>query len=113
VTDSQPPRPRSKRIYVYWGVALFLLLGLGLFCWLVVVPFLQVRPIVEQCDTIKTSLEVNFLGQGNAGVHIEQDFDSFVDELGGKDRAFRCLSIYVALPNCVAGHKGGAAGACQ
>ena len=29
---------KSKRVYVYWGVALALLLAAGLFCWKVVVP---------------------------------------------------------------------------
>lgn len=38
--NESPPvqKPRSKRIYVYWGVALALLLTLGLVCWTVVVP---------------------------------------------------------------------------
>jgi len=38
---SEPPaeKPkRSKRVYIYWAVALALLLAAGLFCWLVVVP---------------------------------------------------------------------------
>ena len=40
VTDAPPTerKPRSKRIYVYWGVALTLLLTGGLVCWKVVVP---------------------------------------------------------------------------
>ncbi len=37
MTDEQPGnKKRSKRIYIYWGAALALLLGLGVFSWLVV-----------------------------------------------------------------------------
>ena len=36
--DAPEKKPRSKKVYVRWGVALALLLAAGLFSWLVVVP---------------------------------------------------------------------------
>ncbi len=35
------PAKRSKRLYVYWGVALTLLLAAGLLCWKVVMPYFK------------------------------------------------------------------------
>jgi hypothetical protein len=40
---------RSKRLYILWSTALTLLLALGLFSWLVVVPVWRVRSIVDKC----------------------------------------------------------------
>jgi hypothetical protein len=34
---------RSRKIYILWAIALTLLLSLGAFCWLVVVPVTQLR----------------------------------------------------------------------
>ena len=48
-SDECPPKPRSRKIYVLWSTALTLLLALGLFCWLVVVPVVQLR--TADCGT--------------------------------------------------------------
>jgi hypothetical protein len=40
------PEGRSRKIYVLWTIALTLLLSLGAFCWLVVVPVWQVRDVL-------------------------------------------------------------------
>ncbi len=58
MTEAQPvSKPRSKRICVYWGMALALLLTLGLVCWTVVVPVLREEPasddsVVEPLRTV-------------------------------------------------------------
>ena len=33
MNEQQPPKPRSKRIYVYWGIGLILLVLTGVFTW--------------------------------------------------------------------------------
>ncbi len=61
MTDEKPaPKPRSKRIYVYWGVALALLVTVGLLCWLVVVPYMRVeRELDELWAMLRASGEVD------------------------------------------------------
>jgi HEAT repeats len=65
VNEQPPPKPRSRtcpakpegrsrKIYILWAIALILLLSTGLLCWLVVVPFIQVRKIVERVARTKT-----------------------------------------------------------
>ena len=53
-TAVTPPAPsnRSRRIYVLWSVALTLLISTALFCWLVVVPYLETRTVILRiCNT--------------------------------------------------------------
>jgi hypothetical protein len=47
-----PDRPvdhRDRRVYVWWGVGLGCLAALGLFCWLLLAPFLEARAVLGQC----------------------------------------------------------------
>ncbi len=80
-------KPRSKRLYVYWGVALALLLVLGLVCWKVVVPVLQARAAVARC---------------NANPHLTSEE---IKKLGGPEHAAYCLSLYARMPDWIAGDK--------
>jgi HEAT repeat protein len=44
---SRPAPTRTWCVYVLWAIALGLLLGLGLFCWLAVMPVIEVRQAVS------------------------------------------------------------------
>jgi len=48
--SSVEPKPRSRKLYVLWAIALTLLLALGLFSWLVVVPVMGVRSALEEAS---------------------------------------------------------------
>jgi hypothetical protein len=87
VTDEQTPKPRSRRLYILWAIALTLLLCLALFCWLVVVPVWQVRNAVECAEFVVT----------------EEDGQRLVAELGGAERAARRLDSFIRLPSWATG----------
>ena len=54
------PAPRSRRIYVMWGVALTLLVTLGLACWFVAYPIWLVRSVVLDPSTkVSSSLSLH------------------------------------------------------
>ncbi len=75
------PTPPAKRIYVMWGVALALLLALGLLCWLVVVPVLATQSILRSAHDNRVTPE------------------EAVRRLGGPQRAAQRLEAYLALSN--------------
>jgi HEAT repeats len=65
---------RSRRVYVYWGIALTLLATVGLVCWLVVVPVWRVRKVVQlyapppaydKTGTFLEEIGVNWGGRGS------------------------------------------------
>ncbi len=91
---------RSKRIYVYWGMALTLLIALGLFCWLVVVPVGQVRSelrkVVEERKRAWTQ-ENTVLGSGVFGPMLRG--------IGGPEEAADRLCLYLWVPDRFAPHK--------
>ncbi len=90
------PKPRSKRIYVYWGVALAVLLTLGLFCWLVVVPVLETRAIVER---------FHLASQAYPTTNRLPDPTAAVQALGGGEAALPRLQTYLRLPRALAPHR--------
>ncbi len=82
---------RSKRLYVYWGAALALLIAAGLVSWLVVVPVWRVQRTMEwltsQCDSHETMpVWPRALGQQAIG------------RLGGAKSASEHLALYLRLP---------------
>ncbi len=79
-------RKRSKRIYIYWGVALALLLSLGLFCWQVVVPVWRVRRLAGELSRTR-------------------EWNDPLKRLGGPERALPALSLYLAMPQRIAPSK--------
>jgi hypothetical protein len=83
-TDQPQPKKRSKRLYLLWGIALTLLLTLGAFCWLVVVPVWRTRQVVS------------------AYVGNEIDGKAAVEQLGGGSRASRAVQLYRRMPKWLA-----------
>ena len=77
-----PPRQRSRRMYIMWGVALALLLTVGIFCWLVVVPYLQVRAALERCPPA-----------------MWPNLRTEARNLGSKRETARKLRIYLRFPD--------------
>jgi len=84
----------SRRVYIYWGIALVLLLALGTFCWAVVVPVWQVRKAVIRCRLYKLDQRGH------------RSFSSFaaeeVEGLGGANGAIRNILLYTRLPKRLA-----------
>ena len=104
---SEPKLDRSKRLYVYWGVALGSLLALGLVCWTVVVPFLQTRASVSRYHQQLSGLEAvpySPFGETERGLA-----ESEVQRLGGAQPAVRRLALYLRLPARIAPHRFAAA----
>ena len=86
------PRPvkRSRRLYVYWGVALALLAILGLVCWGVVAPVVAVHAGLGRCDS----------AQGTK--RWTPQFRKEIEHLGGPSAAVCRLSTYLRLPKFAA-----------
>jgi len=84
-----PEKPkRSKRLYVYWGMALALLVTVGLFSWMVVVPVWRVKLAVERCQIAKL----------NADDDVSALCRQEVQALGGPSCTARRFAIYLMLP---------------
>jgi len=84
-------RPRFRRIYVLWAIALTLLLALGLFSWLVVVPVWQARSVLRnRIPALST------FGEREGHVPIPTGVaQAVVSDLGGQDAASRKLTVSV------------------
>lgn len=92
MTDAQPvDKKRSRRIYIYWGVALTLLLVLGLFSWLVVVPVTEVRYLLT-----------SWIQQPGRFSDDDDFLPTEVAKLGGPDSARRKLRLYLKMPKSIA-----------
>ncbi len=80
----------SRRIYALWAAGLGLLAVLGLFCWLGLLPYLQVRALVEK--------------------HANDTFPELspreVEGLGGPRGAVAKIVLYLRLPARLADRKG-------
>jgi hypothetical protein len=86
VTPNQPQaKPRSRKIYILWAIALTLLLTLGAFCWLVVVPVWRVRSVLGSMPV--------------------KDCGSLIERLGGDVPAMKTLEGYIRRPNWLAPDK--------
>jgi hypothetical protein len=91
---------RSRRVCIYWGIALTLLVTVGLLCWLVVVPVMEVDEALQGCDlpTLK-------------GLHpppqeverLRTQYQQAIKELGGPEQAERKLGLYMRLPDWALG----------
>jgi hypothetical protein len=95
----EKPKPRSHRIYVLWGVALFLLLALGTFCWLVVVPVWQVRSqlaALAQWDSFAKGRDSGAYGAA---------LDDTVKKLGGPGVTSRRITMYLKYPRWIAPYR--------
>jgi HEAT repeat protein len=94
-------RKRSKRIYVYWGIALTLLLGLGVFCWLVVLPVSRAGKALERLNETRVS-------HYRWPAWAPGEPESQVEKLGGPASASRQLHVYIMMPQFAAPDKHGA-----
>ncbi len=86
----------SRRMYVYWAFALTFLATVGLFCWLVMVPVLEVRRFV--------SWRLRIL-----------DYSSYVEEgraLGTPTEVLKKIRLYMKMPDFLAPGKEHAAILC-
>ncbi len=130
--EAMPGRPetpnprRSRRIYIYWGVALALLLTLGLFCWLVVVPVWQVQKAIGRLEAIAEREARSFSSRRMSAppyYWASQSNDRLmalateegVKPLGGPEQAASAASLYLRAPERFAPDKALAlvlAGAC-
>jgi len=79
-------KPRSKRIYIYWGIALTLLTTVGVFSWLVVVPVLQARSLVR--DHLTKRMRSTLYSPPAIG---KEDALYCIAKLGGRRRAAQLL----------------------
>jgi hypothetical protein len=100
MTADQPQtKPRSRRLHVLWAIALTLLLGLGLFCWLVVVPVWRVRSALER---ISAEQEWSF-GQPQSWVSGNPSEE--IDRLGGPQKAARAIGLYLRMPRSISSER--------
>jgi len=97
-----PATPRSRKLYVLWAIALTLLLALGLFSWLVVVPVWEVH---EALETVSQSCMWHPAPSRHHD-HLADLRREVVDKLGGQREAARKLSIYSRLPLWSAPRRG-------
>ena len=85
VPTAPSPDDRSRRVYVWWGAGFAFLAALGLFCWLVVGPAVEVHRVAAAMPV-----------QGY--FPARQEAAAAVARLGGPERAARKISIYLRLP---------------
>jgi len=97
---------RSRKLYVYWGIALVLLLVTGVLCWTMVVPVLGVRNVVITSHEMDTG-EKFVLSQteGNPPELASKEAAALIERLGGPRRASQRLDAYLRLPAWVASHR--------
>ncbi len=75
-------KKRSRRIYVYWGVALGLLLSMLLIGWLGILPLMQVHHALKD------------FGLGDE----EWEGVAAIERLGGQEKAAERIVAYIELP---------------
>jgi hypothetical protein len=97
-----PARPdsggRARRIYVWWAVGFGLLLALGLFCWLLLGPYLQTRAVLKE---LRGAPRPTVLGCF-AGEWDLETMQAAIRRLGGEQRALCSLRLYARLPRRLA-----------
>jgi len=115
---------RSRRIYIYWGIALTLLVTVGLVCWLVVVPVTEVRTAVRRLKSVTNEATRNWSKRpwpadywvlAKDETRWEIVSKEGVIPLGGPEQAARAVSLYLRAPESLAPDKALAlvlAGAC-
>jgi hypothetical protein len=84
---------RSRRVFVWWGVAFIFLALLGLFCLLVAKPVAEVRGVAE-----------GLLPAPMAGYFPERaSVEAAVARLGGPEQAARKIWLYLRVPEQLGG----------
>jgi len=102
---------RSRSIYIYWSVALAVLIGAGLFCWAVVVPVWQVRRALARQSY---NLNVRRIEEGAWRIGMRGGWGRAVGDppiadpievLGGPEAAAGKLHTYLMFPRVGAKRK--------
>jgi len=114
---------RSRKVYVLWGVALALLLAAGLFCWLVVLPVLEVRRVRAALKPVRAPIIICFVESDSADQgstlsreevgpiirHLpapsfsRDEAAPIIQQLGGPGRAAHKLGLFLRLPPWLTG----------
>jgi hypothetical protein len=92
------PSDGSRCVYALWAVGLGMLLVMGLFCWLLLVPFLRARSAIRSTIPLSAYQGVDARG-GSSGPRSHREA---VDWLGGPDAAVWPLSVYLRAPRRLA-----------
>jgi hypothetical protein len=96
--------PHDRRVYVWYGVTLALLLALGLFCWFVATPVMCVRREVNICME-SIARDWSFPSGPTRHLYSYIDLRSPVQRLGGGHEALRMIRTYLAMPDWAAPNK--------
>jgi len=98
--ESQQPaeKKRSRKVYVFWGVALAVLATATLTCWGVVLPFYATRDAVARCALLPDDKPLV------AGKWMQQAPQE-IGTLGGPGAAASRLRLYLRLPDSVAPNR--------
>jgi HEAT repeats/PBS lyase HEAT-like repeat len=133
--SSVEPKPRShtcpakpdglsRKIYMLWGVCICTLVILALFCWLVVVPVMEVHSAIGRLKSGATKAMRGWAKRPSPAAYWVVTSDEApwelaskegVVPLGGPERAARAVSLYLRVPDNLAPDKSVAlvlAGAC-
>jgi HEAT repeat protein len=91
----------AGRIYAYWCIALTLLLGLGTFCWLAVVPVWKVRRVLVELG--ESSFAPACFEPDTRGLFARAGPRErlAVRELGGRENAAAALSLCLTYPQLI------------
>jgi HEAT repeats len=110
VTDKQPSlKPRSRKMYILWAIALALLLALGASCWLVVVPVWRASSALNRISLTRVEMTAATLAPGGL-YNVEMDkgpltgpramsSDKAIELLfKTRGKAIVCLRAYLTMP---------------
>jgi HEAT repeat protein len=101
IAENPLERKRSRRLYVWWAVALALLGAAAFLSWLVVVPVWQVKREVDRTERITVSV---WRGEAGAAA-VPVPPPAWVERLGGRERAAGKISVYLRMPDRIARRK--------
>jgi len=108
---------RSRRVYILWGISLTLLVAAGLFCWLVVVPVMEVLKAVKPVGSVymlwwhdEDEIFPNankWQDDANLSFGIpptsRKEVMPIIEQLGGQVSAARKLNLFLRLPTWLTG----------
>ncbi|HOX07536.1 MAG TPA: HEAT repeat domain-containing protein [Planctomycetota bacterium] len=90
-------KDRARTVYVWWGVGLGLLLLLGLICWTVVAPVIEVRKADKRIMDRIEALSASYTEDAMWALVREE-----VHHLGGPAAAARKIGVYLRMPTWLA-----------
>ena len=91
-----PAADSSQRVYVWWAVGFAFLAALGLFCVVILGPYLRARFAMRPVSRHYHS----------ANMHVtDEQIVEAISSMGGPEEAVKCLSRYINLPGALATDK--------